>query len=318
MTNRGSGDVVVRPEFCDGAARTALLLILKNPSQQQVMKWTAAVAAAHRHDAVEAIEQLARDVGISEPALAKNLQGANSLTNRYTLLLYALERSRNAKDFSYRNNHYKDNQPTREAFDMPERELADACKPEKQHIVPYSHLIDAYDLKFTSRVSSTEANNIGNITYISREQNSLDGLSDRFTELAAEDHENLARHFITRDALSAYGTTREAIESGTPDAEPDTKRVRKLCQKWITCRQTELLHGFLGWAGELEQGWAARSDERQRNPRVDPVRPLLSGPSKPHLLRSLQLPDQVEDELLTLFESDDWKICTEDQRWRRG
>jgi hypothetical protein len=302
MTNRGSEHVAVRPEFCGGIARAALLLLLKGPTQQQVMKWTATVATAHRHDAVQALEHLARDVGVSEVALGKNLQSANSLTNRYTLLQYALERSRNAKDFSYKKNGLSGAD-----FDTSERELSDACKPEKQHIVPYSRLIDAYGLEFASRVSSTEANNIGNITYISGVLNSFKGFSDKFAELIAEaeDGENLARHFISKDALSAYGETRVAIEN---DPNPDPKKVRQLYEKWIACRREELVGGFVGWAGELEQQWRAQSAERQRNQRVEPVRPLLCGPSKPYLLRSLQLPDPVEDELLTLFESDGWKI----------
>jgi hypothetical protein len=287
----------LRPEFQSGAARLALLLLLRDPTKQQMMRW-AAVVATSQSDAAGVLEQVQREVTVTGDFLNKKLQDANSLTNRYTLLLYALQRSQNARDF-----HYEKNRLIGKQFaGTNERWLADECEPQKQHIVPYSHLIDIYDLESRSRISSTEANNIGNITYISKDENSLEGLADRLVELAYEDSTNLSAHFISEGILSAYEKVKELVESGNAALPSELKAAY---ETWICRRRHDIVQGFLRWIEKLDDEWTRAA---QHVVRVEPVRARLARPALPYLVRGLQLPDRIEDALIELFESDTWRL----------
>jgi hypothetical protein len=111
----------------------------------------------------EIIEKVIKDVNISN--IKEKLEHSNSLQDRYVLLLYWLVRKNKAMDFSYsKNNLMKINEFT------PGNEcvVSEEFEPEKQHIVPYSLLMDIFEIDERTRLSTHAANNIGNITYISQ------------------------------------------------------------------------------------------------------------------------------------------------------
>ena len=236
------------------------------------------------------IERIASQASIDAAFLDKRLRDANSLNNRYTLLLYALQRTRRARDFNYPANAL-----TGKLFNQLERELAADCDPEKQHIVPYSHLIGAFGLESASRVTSTEANNIGNITFISHYQNSLGGLADRLLDVSAEPPENLKAHFLeaNRDAYEGV----KALTDARGAVPPET--LKKVYRAWTQSRRGEISRGFLGWLSELERSWLELEPNRRFEGRLHaapPIRRELGDPRiLAHAIQTLNLPDPVED-----------------------
>ena len=104
---------------------------------------------------------------------------AQSLTDRFALVLYRLLRHQGARDFSYEQNlgHEPSKltemitwssaaQPKRDG-EPPEARIEKSAKPEKQHIVPVSLLKQVYGLSEGSRPGRHEINAIGNLTYMS-------------------------------------------------------------------------------------------------------------------------------------------------------
>ena len=104
--------------------------------------------------------------------LESGLREANSIQNRYVLLLYWLERRLRAKDFRY-DLMVK----ARQQLSPPELALAAQGKPQKQHLVPFSVAAKLYGPD-ARRAGSHVIHNIGNLTYISAAQNALDALGD--------------------------------------------------------------------------------------------------------------------------------------------
>src|SRR6185436_4387949 len=96
MENTGTGTVRVRTEFEAGIAGLALSLLLKDLTKQKVMRWSNDVVNTH-DDAATLLERLGGAMRLDESSLRDLLRSANSLTNRYTLLLYGLQRSRKAR-----------------------------------------------------------------------------------------------------------------------------------------------------------------------------------------------------------------------------
>ena len=58
----------------------------------------------------------------------------------------------------------------------------------------------------------------------------------------------------------------------------------------------------------LDRKWNETFAGLQAAGRIEPVAPRLASPSVPYLLRGLDLPDPIEDELIKLFGDDNWKI----------
>jgi hypothetical protein len=121
--------------------------------------------------------------------IRRRLQTALTLNNRYTLILYWLLRHKGAMDFDYRKNYLN---ITGKAVRISER-----CRPSKQHIVPYSYLKDIYPiLNRKGRLAKHEANDIGNLTYISAEENGWKCLGNKPLNLREEPCSNRESHFL--------------------------------------------------------------------------------------------------------------------------
>lgn len=185
----------------------------------------------------QALTRLAGD------AFGSEIRGARSLQHPAVGWLYALERRGRAQEFlwtaqfeAYRGTGGKMGAPepagdsrTEEKLCRSEGDDADNLYPEKQHIVPFS-IARQIAGKSGTRATASPANAIGNLTWLSRRQNGLDALADRWTVMDRErDSANLvARGMLAantaqgdgRDVLSIYEALRAMVLDGTWQTEP--------------------------------------------------------------------------------------------------
>ena len=304
IEDAGTDKAHITADYQPGIAQLAFLMLLRDPTGQQIMKWANTIMESEG-DAGTVIDRLMQDSALDRKQLTNKLASANSLTNRYVLLLYALERRTEARDFSYRENGL-----VGDDFGVSERVVGEDADPEKQHLIPYSLLAGAYDLTSPSRASTSEINNIGNITYISRVENSWEGLSDRLLKLKTEDPSNLSAHFIDGKALAVYERIRKLDERDQAAGRP----LKKKYERWIQYRQRALLEGFVKWAEDLRSDWdktQAQLSQKGRSP-VEPTTPLAyeltSGRALAHLIRKLNCDNQLERELVSTFAQPGWKL----------
>ncbi|MBE6390902.1 MAG: DUF262 domain-containing protein [Lentisphaerae bacterium] len=199
--------------------------------------------------------------GCLEDNLKKKFPNVNALTNRYILLLYVLERHLGAVDFhgkSLENILDENGKPLDFSRFNGKREIQANMKsvcgqsenpPEKQHIVPYYWLHNgSEDTEPTKgRKSNDYANNIGNITYISRELNHYEtgGLGRYWLNLEAADPILLGGHIISEDAKTLYNsmtpnTTISMAENSNFDI-------------WVTQRRADIAKAFCTWVEKLRQ-----------------------------------------------------------------
>lgn len=169
--------------------------------------------------------------------LMSNLALANAMNNRYILLLYALERHRGCEDFYGKALPEK----LQGKFSSGRRISVDLI-PEKQHIVPYSALHSNNDDAelYKGRLSNDPANNIGNLTYISRDLNHYE------TGLGAEwliiNQEN-AGHIISTAAVERFNEIPRTAELS----------VNNECyQNWTARRREDIADAFCCWLEELK------------------------------------------------------------------
>jgi hypothetical protein len=187
--------------------------------------------------------------------LSKRLAEADSIQDRFVLLLYWLERSRGAKDFYYGN--------------VPKSELAARAgqelivgrnrggdeASEKQHMVPFSKLVDILGDDDARRSGSHPFNNIGNLTYISGKLNHFDtGYGSEMANLEDEDS-NLPAHFLVDPdtgadtAWQSYHAIFKRFESQRPEKKFLKRQFRKMCD----ARRDSIRCGFLQWIEELDR-----------------------------------------------------------------
>lgn len=199
--------------------------------------------------------------GSLEDNLKKKFPSVKALTNRYILLLYVLERHLGAVDFygkslkNIKDENKKDLDFSR--FSNSGREIKanmeSVCgqsenPPEKQHIVPYYWLHkggeDAEPTK--GRKSNDDANNIGNITYISHELNHYEtGLGKYWLNLGEADAILLRGHIISEDAKKLYN-------SMTPNTAISMDKESNF-DNWVKQRQADIAKAFCTWVEELRQ-----------------------------------------------------------------
>ena len=122
--------------------------------------------------------------------------------------------------------------------------------PEKQHIVPHVWLHP--DSEEKKRKSNDYANNIGNITYISRELNHFEtGLGKDWLNLAAAAEDLRKGHIIGDKALNSY---QEMIPNEKVDMSAD-----KSYDCWVKWRRNDIAAKFCEWINEFRE-----EAERQR------------------------------------------------------
>jgi hypothetical protein len=167
-------------------------------------------------------------------AFAADVREARSLQHPAVGWLYAIERRGNAREFLWQAQIAgfdatagkvglpKPPGPPRyeAALSSADGKDAQGFYPEKQHIVPFS-LARQIVGKGGTRATASPANAIGNLTWLSRRQNGLDALADRWTVMDRErDGENLAaRGMLTkvsgqedpRTTLAIYEELRDMV-----------------------------------------------------------------------------------------------------------
>ena len=166
-------------------------------------------------------------------AFSSEVNDARSLQHPAVGWLYAIERRAGACEFSW-VEQVEGFRRTEGKVGVPDRELPveaelrrwtdDDLYPEKQHIVPFTIARQIVD-KGGTRATASPSNAIGNLTWLSRRQNGLDALSDRWTVMDRDsDAANLAARGLLAptptevgqgDALSLYEEVRDMVLSET-------------------------------------------------------------------------------------------------------
>ena len=242
--------------------------------------------------------------------LSRNIESASSIQDRYVLLLYWLVRHHGARDFSY-DNLQASRRPSHSELPVEAR-----AKPEKQHIVPFSRLARAMDDDDAQRGGTHPFNNIGNLTYISREMNSYEtGLSDVMAPRTIEPEGNLNAHLLqglqsSTDLAKAYGCLLELLADGV--APPDPSKVEASYATFCALRRQQICEGFQNWLRELDRAACSAAgvedvshlaDLSRARDRVEPQRPKFVDdrylPAS-HLVRGLDLDNDVESTLIRL------------------
>ncbi|HPB51469.1 MAG TPA: DUF262 domain-containing protein [Myxococcota bacterium] len=307
MEIRGKAGVRIRAEYRAGLALMTLKLLLASPDDKKLMEYSSAVVAG-KGDADACITEILAliDDRFTKQTISAALENANSLTSLPTLMLYGLERSRSARDFLYDKYSFRDAPP----FRCKERVIDAECSPEKQHIVPYSIMAQAYGLS-GSRRSTHVINNVGNITYISHDLNGLDGLSDEMLVFDGEPADNLDSHMLFDAALRHYNAIKDVAvrPEGFAGSEP---AVQGEFEAWVATRRKDIQAGFEEWIESFDDDWLAFRSLRTSN-RVEPTRPIILktlGTAKDleHLIRELDLANAIEDKLVAIFASTGWKL----------
>lgn len=236
-----------------------LALVLRQPASQREWLEQVRKVRKERANGLAALVELACEADLrARDALAgeKTLQEANSIQNRYVLLLYWLVRWKGAQDFSY------DNVPKSSLAGRIPHPVCAEHRPEKQHIIPFSRLTPFYPQADVRRGSSHPVNNIANFTYISRELNGLDALAHTMIELERDTDEALKKHFLweeAHDGHSVQACYRELYRllSGDPHAA-DADKVRKAYDRFCQRRRALIREGFLAWLKSArDDAWAA-------------------------------------------------------------
>jgi len=221
----------------------------------------------------EALTRLAID------AFAADVRDARTLQHHAVGWLYTIERRGGAREFlweaqiaGYEASRGKAGVPKRLGPPHGEALLgradggyADVLYPEKQHIVPFA-VARPFVGKRGTRATSSQANAIGNLTWLSCRQNGLDALSDRWTVMDTEgDGENLAaRGMVARSsagdgsptALALYEELRDLVLEGRVMEEQE--RARSLFEAFCNARATWLVDQMREWLEEPLPGEARK------------------------------------------------------------
>jgi hypothetical protein len=293
-------------------ASLCLRLMLAEPDSKSLLKLLHA-AANPGHVAFAVIPEMLQvlDKANERPKLSYRLEQAKSIQHRYVLLLYWLARQLGARDFLYANV------PQPNQLNGPERPLEEWAEPEKQHLLPFKKAQALYpgDLR---RGGAHIVNSVGNLTYISREQNSFErGLGDRFADLAAEPEENLRAHLLVGQStntrvLRDYDQLREQLTAANASG---TSKVREIFEHMARRRREIIQDGFRQWLDALDTRAAALlklanlgelGTLARVHGRLEPAPPAFASPKDlgvEHLIRKLELGHDDEDRVVYLAQN---------------
>ncbi|MBE0417987.1 MAG: DUF262 domain-containing protein [Coriobacteriia bacterium] len=212
-------------------------------------------------------------------AFAADAREARTLQHHAVGWLYAIERRGGTREFlweaqivGYEASRGKagvprlPGPPHGEAFlGRADGGYADVLYPEKQHIVPFA-VAQPFVGKRGTRATSSQSNAIGNLTWLSRRQNGLDALSDRWTVMDIErDGENLtARGMLARSSAGDGSPTALALYEELRDLVLDERvmeeqeRAQSLFESFCDARARWLVERMREW---LEEPLPAGAEE---------------------------------------------------------
>jgi len=204
-------------------------------------------------------------------AFSLEVRDARSLQHPAIGWLYAIERRGGATEFSWAaqvegfretGGQIGAREPESELSGEMELcrwdgKLASTLYPEKQHIVPFTIARQIVD-KGGTRATASPSNAIGNLTWLSHRQNSLEALSDRWTVMDRKrDLPNLqARGMLApveseehgRSVLDVYEDLRGMILEG--NWRKDQARVQRAFAAFCDGRSAWLIDQMKEWLGE--------------------------------------------------------------------
>jgi len=182
--------------------------------------------------------------------LEEKLKNSNSIQDHYVLLLYWLLRRNGIRDFSYKNvERLGKSKP----YSQNEVLIDKNVDPQKQHIIPFSKLRDVLGEEDLKRTSKHPANNIGNITYISKNLNNYEtGLGDEFINLEDEPKENKLAHFLEGEEIE--NQYKYLIDQFSKSEDSKNKgKLKDEYEKFCSLRRKEIIKGFGEWLNELDK-----------------------------------------------------------------
>lgn len=265
---------------------TLRLLLSRDLSQERILELVKLINRAET--ANDCLEKL--DGKIHRPADPSKdwLKDSETLLDRYVLMLYWLLRKRGARDFSYKNLEAEKREKM-EMQDGQEATLEERWESEKQHIIPYSLLKELYNIDKRGRISRHPSNNIGNITYISHQLNSLEGLEDKPIDLKQESDRNLEWHFLAGDVGAAYENAKTmAMNVNAATRDEAIGAFEEFCKR----RRELIAKAFVDWIEELGEKLTIPE-------RVKPEARV--NPSLQDRVRRLDYPDDLEDMVIELI-----------------
>lgn len=227
------------------------LLLSQNPTQEKILGLVKLINRAEKAENCfkELETKVERPIELRKK-LPTRLEKSNALQDRYTLMLYWLLRKREVIDFSYENLDEEKCKHMRKQYGK-ELPLKDSVEPEKQHILPYSLLDKLYNLEKRGRVSKHQANNIGNITYISHDLNDFKtGLGSKPINLALDPPDNLEGHFLGTTGNVGYmyeKAKKKAINAGAANREKAKRAFEGFCKR----RRELIAEAFVKWVEDL-------------------------------------------------------------------
>lgn len=207
----------------------------------------------------------ARLNGLALDAFRVYVNEARSLQHPAIGWLYAIERRGGAAEFLWQVQYdgYARDERTGIRPGEPRHEAVlqravgadtEGLYPEKQHIVPFASARQIVN-KGGTRATASPANAIGNLTWLSRRQNTLDALADRWTVMDQErDAENLAaRGMLERVAGDGTPQTAVALYEQLRDAmlhEGDPIALQPLFMAFCAARTAWMIRQMRRWLGE--------------------------------------------------------------------
>jgi len=293
----------------DAHARAAvasllLRLLISDHNDKELLDYVRTVNGSR--SAQECYAALDKEIRVSSSKVDRRLRNAQSLQNRFVLLLYWVLRKRKARDFSYTANltpKAGNGQPGGGA--EVERPLSGEVCAEKQHIVPYSILREVFHIKEASRLGTHIANSIGNLTYISRSLNGFRGwngfergLGDEPVDLDREPEDNRKAHLLGgKEGIRLRQLYREACEQkpGAEEDEAAERRKAKKAYKKFVAKRVGLIHdALMEWVEELDGDRFCAGA-----PRIEPAKRVF--PLWSDRIRGLAYPNVVADALIELI-----------------
>jgi hypothetical protein len=247
--------LMVADGFRDVVASRIASLVLANREKRELLMLCQRINSAFSaREALAIIDDFTSRYTTAQ-RIADAVKEADSLTNRYVLLLYWLLRFRGAADFSYNSN--LDESQAQKLKKLYGTEgtapLSEAVGAERQHLVPYSTLKQIYQLE-GPRPGKHPVNDLGDLTYISAGLNGLAGLAERPLALEHEPHENLERHFLANEAvLDRYKTLTDVVKRTTTSPSRLKSSYAEMCD----IRKRMLGDAFFDWKERLRAAGSA-------------------------------------------------------------